>query len=406
MTAEEAERMRKRIAVLLTAAAGLLTGCSANLADFQLWEDIPPADAADTDGARYDDGTYLTQTVYEPEEDPYKDDTKQIDEGTTKDGINYVLFAHHAEITGHTEDFDAEELTVPAEIAGKPVSRIQSVQVAEDNIFDIDKSGAFYGCYTLKKVTLPEGLKGIGNYAFYGCKNLKTVEMPESVIEIGTRAFAMCSNLETISVPLAIDTIGESAFALTPWYDQLLYSRKFVIFNGRLYDVGRQCSGAEIVPEYVVSISDYAFYACYTLKQIVITENVQSIGERAFCSCSSLKSVEILNPDCEVYDDISTFTSREGDDAAGFKGVFYLPDNAKAEKYAKKYKIKTRGLNDFRLDTEEQGEDEHVLTQPVTTKRSETETTGSDADAEKDTEKTEDTETETTETTTEKGDRP
>ena len=41
----------------------------------------------------------------------------------------------------------------------------------------------------------------------------------------------------------AIDTIGDSAFSLTPWYDSLLYHRDLVIFNGKVYDAGRRCTG-------------------------------------------------------------------------------------------------------------------------------------------------------------------
>ena len=40
-------------------------------------------------------------------------------------------------------------------------------------------------CYVMNykyliKVTLPDGLKTIGNYAFTGCSNLTTVELPEA----------------------------------------------------------------------------------------------------------------------------------------------------------------------------------------------------------------------------------
>jgi len=44
---------------------------------------------------------------------------------------------------------------------------------------------AFYGCSSLKSVTIPESMASIGSYAFYGCSSLETVIIPESVASIG-----------------------------------------------------------------------------------------------------------------------------------------------------------------------------------------------------------------------------
>ena len=49
----------------------------------------------------------------------------------------------------------AENVTVPAKIGGKTVTKIGNY--------------AFYECVGMKSVKLPDGLKEIGDYAFYFC---------------------------------------------------------------------------------------------------------------------------------------------------------------------------------------------------------------------------------------------
>ena len=337
----------KQLTAVLTAFAvfcPLLCGCTNGNAAAEnsgaegLWLGIEPAAEDEFGKATYSDGLYLSQTVREPVPDPYADDKKKQGTGTTDDGIKSTLYQEHAEITGHTNKFSAEELEVPAEIEGLPVTKIVSVSVAEYSVLDIDVNGAFYGCYSLAKVTIPDGIREIGNYAFYGCKNLKEVVLPESVMHIGDRAFAMCSMLTTMQIPSGIDTIGDSAFSLTPWYDDLLYHRDLIIFNGRLYDAGRRCTGDIVIPDYVVSVGDYAFYSCGGLHSVVIPESVQSVGKYAFCDCPGLYAVLFKNPECEIVREASTISNKVSASNKDFyKGIIFGEEGSTAEKYAKKF---------------------------------------------------------------------
>ena len=49
-------------------------------------------------------------------------------------------------------------------------------------------------------MTIPEGVKEIGDSAFRGCANLTSVTIPEGVTEIGRHAFYGCKKL-TIHAP-------------------------------------------------------------------------------------------------------------------------------------------------------------------------------------------------------------
>lgn len=285
--------------------------------------------------------------MHEPKPDPYKDDTKHSKD-TEKDGVRYALYQKHAEIIGHTDDFSAEEFVIPNEIEGLPVTKIANVQAESNSIFEIDKNGGFYSCYSLKTVTIPEGMTDIGNYAFYGCKNLKEIELPESVARIGDRTFAMCSNLSKMTIPAAIERIGDSAFSLTPWYDSLLFHRDLVIFNGTVYDAGRRCTGTITVPDYVIAIGDYAFYSCPGLQAVILPESVKTIGKYAFCDCPDLRSVVFLNPECEIPSEKSTISNKlNGATRDFYRGIIYgIPDST-AETFAKKLSFRFEDTDEF-----------------------------------------------------------
>lgn len=55
-------------------------------------------------------------------------------------------------------------------------------------------------------------MKTIGDRAFWCCFELKEITIPESVITIGANAFGECESLTSISLPESVETIGEYAF--------------------------------------------------------------------------------------------------------------------------------------------------------------------------------------------------
>ena len=379
-------RMKQFFAALT--ACALLTGCAnQNRAETSggLFVGIEPAQES-AEQAKYEDGTYVSQTVHDPVPDPYADDTEQKKTGETSDGIRWALYQKHAEILGHTDQFAAEEIEIPETIEGLPVTKIASVENAEESIFDIDKNGGFFSCYSLRKVTLPDGLTDIGDYAFYGCRNLSDIEIPESVARIGRRAFAMCGSLTKLTVPAAIDTIGDSAFSLTPWYDSLLYHRDLIIFNGRVYDAGRRCTGTVTVPDYVVSVADYAFYSCPGLTTVILPESVKSVGKYAFCDCPDLHSVLFLNPECEIPAQKTTVSNKQtGATKDFYKGIIYGVPDSTAQKFAKKMGFRFEDTKEFNRRQEqekirqlmqEQDEEDPAETAPAETEASGTTGTG------------------------------
>lgn len=60
------------------------------------------------------------------------------------------------------------------------------------------RESAFYGCSSLERVEIPNGVTTIGESAFYGCSSLTSVTIPDSVTCIQQLVFAQCINLSDI----------------------------------------------------------------------------------------------------------------------------------------------------------------------------------------------------------------
>lgn len=75
---------------------------------------------------------------------------------------------------------------------------VPSKSPAGDTVTSIGMS-AFLGNTTIKRITFPDGLKSIGEYAFYESE-IESVVIPSSVESVGAGAFASCRSLKTINV--------------------------------------------------------------------------------------------------------------------------------------------------------------------------------------------------------------
>lgn len=114
---------------------------------------------------------------------------------------------------------------------------------------------------------IKRGTKVICKSAFYDCWGLMSIEIPDSVTSIGDSAFAG-SGLTSIEIPDSVTSIGNSAFS-------------------------RSGLTSIVIPDSVTSIGNFAFCGCSGLTSIVIPDSVTSIGEGAFWGCSGLTSIVI-----------------------------------------------------------------------------------------------------------------
>ena len=71
---------------------------------------------------------------------------------------------------------------------------------------------AFFGCSSLRSITIPNSVTEIGSSAFYGCSSLTEITIPNSVTSIGSYTFYGCRSLTEITIPNTVTSIGQDAF--------------------------------------------------------------------------------------------------------------------------------------------------------------------------------------------------
>ena len=106
-----------------------------------------------------------------------------------------------AKVTGHKEE-NPTSIDIPSKV--KIDGKVYKVTSIGD--------GAFFGCSSLKNITIPEGMTSIGRNAFEGCSSLKSIKIPQGVTSIGRNAFEGCNSLKSIKIPESVTIIGDRAF--------------------------------------------------------------------------------------------------------------------------------------------------------------------------------------------------
>ena len=155
-------------------------------------------------------------------------------------------------------------------ISGKDEYRVIGIGLAAD--YDIVIPATYNG--------LP--VTEIGDKAFFECSSLTSITIPNSVTSIGENAFAVCSDLAKVNYTGTIDGWAQIEFGDYGSSNPLYYAKKLYI-NDVLVTTANITTATKI--------SDYAFYNCTSLTEIVIPDSVTSIGDYAFYNCTSLTKV-------------------------------------------------------------------------------------------------------------------
>lgn len=167
---------------------------------------------------------------------------------------------------------------------------------------------AFAGNDNLIKVTIDGGVESIGYRAFAECDSLRTIAVGDSVSLIDTAAFSNNKELVNVSLGAGVKDLGSGVFAGCSNLSELSLSvgNGYLHYsNGVLYDdeettiyaLMPACEkGAYTVPRTVKEIKGYAFWGNPYLERVVLGGGLYEIPAYAFSNCVNLKEVEIPLP--------------------------------------------------------------------------------------------------------------
>lgn len=233
----------------------------------------------------------------------------------------YTVKAGEVQITGYKGSGGAVE--IPNTINGIPVT-------------DIGNS-AFANNQKLTSVSIPAGIKNIGQQAFTGSRSMTKIlvdpnnpnyssysgvlfnkertiliacpgglaenNIPSSVTSIGSYAYAECRNIKEISIPAGVTVIGDNAFKRCRSLTGInvdANSPNYTSIEGMLLNKAGTtlitCPAgktAASIPQSVTVIGANAFDDCLYLLEIIIPSGVTEIGDMAFQGCMEVRTINI-----------------------------------------------------------------------------------------------------------------
>ncbi len=185
-----------------------------------------------------------------------------------------------------------------------------------DSVTSIGDS-AFDGCTALENINISDSVTIIGVCVFEGCTSLKNIIVPDGVASIGDWAFNGCASLTSVILPDSVTSIGVYAFYDTAYYNDVSNWECGVLYIGNhLIKASADIRGSIKIKAGTLTVNDYAFSDCFSLKSIIIPDGVTSIGQHAFYDCSSLETIVIPDSVTSIGD--SAFSC-----CYGIKKVYY-----------------------------------------------------------------------------------
>ena len=203
---------------------------------------------------------------------------------------------------------------------------------------------AFMFMENLTEIELPSSLTSIGSYSLYWLP-ITEIRIPEGVVDIGEYGLGHCHYLTEVYFPSTLRSVGKAAFYenysiervhipdLESWFqiqftsffstpfskytDTLLYvdgvpvtdivvPESITVIGEGQFDLYSSMTSLQL-HDNITSIGAYAFdcdRGAIQMTQLIIPESVEYIGDGAFRYWSHLSDIYIMNPTCELGDDI------------------------------------------------------------------------------------------------------
>ncbi len=187
---------------------------------------------------------------------------------------------------------------------------------------------------TIKEVTIPKTIAGIGAHAFRNCKSLekvtilasngdftfsnaefmycsglKVVDMSQStgLTDIGSNAFTFCTNLETVHLPKGLKNISGNAFSSLSKLTTVTFPSSLKKISGKQAFSSTGLTNVRL-PNGLEMLGNNIFQSS-KVETVIIPSTVTSVGEHCFNNAKSLKYVIIANPDVTNYNNAMFYES-------------------------------------------------------------------------------------------------
>ena len=214
-------------------------------------------------------------------------------DGVTIVGIDPYVFVNRSDYWGYVNgNTTLTSVSIPntmeeiGENAFMRCTALSTLRFAPGSKLKTIGKYAFQGCSSITSLTIPDGLKNIGDGAFYGLEKLKYLTMSG---EVDASGWISWWGVDTLTLT------GTYVFGRAPvdrddylWYNPLpgRDTRKVILSEG------------------ITSVDEYAFHRCQNLEQLVLPTSLQTIGAHAFEFCENLTDITIpdslqtLGQDC------------------------------------------------------------------------------------------------------------
>lgn len=173
---------------------------------------------------------------------------------------------------------------------------LKTVEFGADSTLEEIGEYAFMYCKSLTGITLPEGIKEIKNYTFSHCTSLASFAVmipgeanaPEGytgITKIGTQAFYKCYSLQEMTIPDTVVSIGERAFYKCSTLKTLKLGSSLESIGDYAFYKASVISELHL-PDSLASIGQFAFRGLAELNSVIIPNSVKTISANAFYGCS------------------------------------------------------------------------------------------------------------------------
>lgn len=156
----------------------------------------------------------------------------------------------------------------------------------------------FRGC-KFAKLSLPNNITKIEEFAFVDCYNLTEIVIPQSVTSIGALGSCDMTSIRVESGNQTYDSRNNCNAIIEKSSNTIIAGCKNTFIPNGVTSIGSSAfSGSSgltsiNIPNSVTTIGNDAFYGCSGLTSVTIPSSVTSIGGYAFSSCTGLTSVHI-----------------------------------------------------------------------------------------------------------------